>query len=69
MTEVPARLYWRFEDGPEDTDDDEHPDDVGPVWLVRPDGAEELINGWDWITRGEARRIASENGYQIFENG
>ena len=26
-------------------------------------------NGWDWVTRGGARRIASENGYQIFENG
>jgi hypothetical protein len=27
------------------------------------DGTEELINGFEWITRAEARTLASENGY------
>ena len=64
-----TRLIWRFEDGPEDADSDEDPNDVGPAWLVLPDGAEELINGFDWISRDEARRLASESGYRIFEEG
>ncbi len=64
-----SRLIWKFEDGPEDTDSDEDLDDIGPAWLVLPDGTEELINGFEWITRGEARRLASENGYRIFEDG
>ena len=64
-----AQLIWKFEDGPENTDSDEDPDDVGPAWLVLADGTEELINGFEWITRGDARRLASENGYRIFEDG
>jgi len=64
-----TRLCWRFEDGPEDSDSDEDPNDVGPAWLVLPNGSEELINGFEWISRAEARRIASENGYRLFEDG
>ena len=64
-----TRLCWRFEDGPEDSDSDEDPEDVGPAWLVLPDGTEELINGFEWISRAEARRIATENGYRLFEDG
>ena len=45
------------------------PDDVGPAWVVLPDGTEELINGFEWITRAEARRVARESGYRLFEDG
>ena len=54
---------------PEDSDSDEDPNDVGPAWLVLGDGTEELINGFEWITRAEARRLASESGYRISEDG
>ena len=69
MTDVPTRLYLKFEDGPEDTEYDEDPDDVGPAWIVRPGGALEELNGGKWIARAEAVRLAIENGYELDEDG
>jgi hypothetical protein len=69
MTDVPTRLCWKFEDGPEDTDYDEDPDDVGPAWIVRPGGEIQEWNGGEWIARAEALRLAIENGYELDEDG
>lgn len=61
-------LYWKFEDGPEDAEDAD-PNDVGPAWIDRPDGTSEKVKGGEWITRQEARQLASENGYELDEDG
>jgi hypothetical protein len=59
-----ATLYWKYEDGPPDATDDTA-DDVGPAWIIEPDGSERDLQGGEWITRAEAKRIASENGYEL----
>ena len=69
MIVAPTRLHWTFEDGPEDTDYDEDPDDVGPARICRSDGTEEQVNGGEWITRAEALRLATQFGYELDEDG
>jgi hypothetical protein len=69
-------VVWKFEDGPEDADEDENdPRDVGPAWLDtfehdpdRPASSEKLNDG-EWITRERARENARENGYELLEDG
>jgi hypothetical protein len=68
MTDQPTWLYWKFEDGPEDAEN-EDPNDVGPAWIDRADGTSEKVNGGEWITRAEAKRLASESGYELNEDG
>ncbi len=69
MTDTPIRVYWRFEDGPEDTDLDDDPEDVGRAWLSRPDGRAEALHGGASITRIEALRLAIQYGYELDEDG
>ena len=47
----------------------EDPDDVGTAWIERSDGTESKLNGGALITRAEARRLASEDGYELRERG
>ena len=66
-------LTWKFEDGSEDAPEGGSPDDVGPAWLYTY-RAEELVDsepiaGGEWITRGAARRLAKEHGYELREDG
>ena len=68
MADKPTRLYWKFEDGPEEAADDD-PNDVGPAWIDKPDGTSEKVNDGEWITRAEAKRLAAEGGYQLDEDG
>jgi len=58
------RLYWKYEDGPEDATDE----DVGPAWIEYPDGRSEKVRGGEWITRLEARGLAAEAGYDLDED-
>ena len=69
MTDNATWLYWTFEYGPEESELDEDPDDVGTGWIERPDGTETKLNGGASITRAEARRLASEDGYELRERG
>jgi hypothetical protein len=66
---APTRLHWTFQQGPEDTDYDEDPDDIGPARICRSDGTEEPVNGGGWITRAEALRLATQFGYELDEDG
>jgi hypothetical protein len=66
-------LTWKLEDGPEDAPEGGSPEDVGPAWLYTY-RAEELVDsepiaGGEWITRGAARRLAKEHGYELSEDG
>ncbi len=62
-------LTWKFEDGPENASEEGDPTDVGPAWIDTFEGdrhvSEEKVRDGEWITRAEARRIASENGYEF----
>jgi hypothetical protein len=69
MISASTQLRWKFEDGPEDSEDDHDPNDVGPAWIERPDGSEEPVNGFDSITRHDARSLSEESGYRIHEDG
>jgi hypothetical protein len=60
-----TRLYWKFEDGPENAEIAD-PNDVGPAWTETPSGDQTAVDGGAWITRAEARRIALDKGY-LFE--
>ncbi|HZD87381.1 MAG TPA: hypothetical protein VE088_05195 [Gaiellaceae bacterium] len=42
MSEQASRLYWKWEDGPEDAERD--PNDVGPAWIDHADEASERVN-------------------------
>jgi hypothetical protein len=68
MHDPSARLSWKFEDGPEDAED-EDPADVGPAWIERADGTTHEANGGEWITRAEARRLAAAESYRLMEDG
>jgi hypothetical protein len=62
-------LVWKFEEGPEDAPDEGSPDDAGPAWIDTYEGdehisGEKVLDG-QWITRGEAERMAHENGYEF----
>jgi hypothetical protein len=63
---VPERttLYWKYEDGPPDAEDDD-PNDLGPAWIIEPDGSERHVRDGEWITRAEALRLAEEEGYAL----
>jgi len=66
-------LTWKLEDGPEDAPEGGSPEDVGPAWL-HTYRAEELVDSepiasGEWITRGAARRLAKEHGYELSEDG
>jgi hypothetical protein len=61
-------LYWKYEEGPEDAMTP-HAEDVGPAWLNAPDGSSQPVNEGHWITRSEARRLASEGEYTLEEDG
>jgi hypothetical protein len=69
MTDKATWLYWTFEYGPEESELDEDPDDVGTAWIERPDGTETKLNAGELITRAEARRLASAAGYELRERG
>ena len=62
-------LTWKFEDGPEDAPGEGSPDDVGPAWVDTFEGQDlvssDKIADGEWITRADAERIASENGYEF----
>jgi len=58
------RLYWKFEDGPDDAEDAD-PRDVGPAWLDYPDGREEKVEKGKWITRETAQKLAADQGYEL----
>lgn len=65
---VRETLYWKFEDGPEDAPEEGSPDDVGPAWLDTFEGdthTQEPISDGAWITRAEATRLASANGWEL----
>lgn len=57
-------LYWKYEDGPPGADGDD-PNDVGPAWIIEPDGAERDIQEGAWITRAEAVHLAKEHGFEL----
>jgi hypothetical protein len=64
-------LTWKFEEGPADAAEGSDRD-LGPAWLdtiyeIGPTESEP-IRGGEWIPRGEARRLASENGYDFSED-
>ena len=59
-----ATLYWKYEDGPPDAEEDD-PNDVRPAWIIEPDGNERDVNEGEWITRAEAKRLASDGGYEL----
>lgn len=61
------RLYWKYEDGPEGAET-ANPNDVGPAWLDSPEGVSEPVADGEWITRAEARRLASAHGYALEED-
>jgi hypothetical protein len=63
---VPERttLYWKYEDGPPEAGGDD-PKDVGPAWIIEPDGTERDVRGGEWITRAEALGLAEEQGYEL----
>jgi hypothetical protein len=67
MTDTTTRLYWKYEEGPEDAEGKD-PNDVGPVWIDRPDGSSEKANGGEWMTRADARKLAEENGWVLDED-
>jgi len=63
---VPDRttLYWKYEDGPPEAESDD-PNDVGPAWIIEPDGTERDVQNGEWITRAEAVRLAQQQGLQL----
>jgi hypothetical protein len=63
----PKRLYWKFEDGPEDATSPD-PNDVGPAWIEFADGQSKAVNSGEWISRAEARRLAKSEGYILEED-
>ena len=69
MLSKATRLYWMFRDGPQGSDEDDDPNDVGTAWIERPDGTEKTVNRGEWITRSESRRLAYEHRYQLEERG
>jgi hypothetical protein len=64
---TPSRLYWKYEDGPENEGDElvDSPNDVGPAWIDHADGTSEKVKDGEWITRAEAERLAAENRYDL----
>jgi hypothetical protein len=66
MRPVPERttLHWKYEDGPPDAEG-EDPNDVGPAWIIEPDGSERDVRGGQWVTRAEAIRLAAEQGIDL----
>lgn len=66
MRPVPERttLYWKYEDGPPDAEDAD-PNDVGPAWIVGPEGSGRMFDDGEWITRAEAVRLAEEQGFEL----
>lgn len=69
MNDTASWLYWKFEDGPEDSEEDEDPNDIGPAWIRTPEGTDKQVNGGVRITRAEARWLAAEYGYELREDG
>ena len=68
MNRRPIRLMWKLEERVRDDGDDGG--DMGPAWLdtLGTDGrvlASERVNGGDWITRDDARKLAEANGYDL----
>jgi hypothetical protein len=63
---VPERttLYWKHEDGPPEAEGD-NPNDVGPAWIIEPDGSERDVRDGEWITRAEAVSLAEEQGFEL----
>jgi len=64
VSEELSRLYWKWEDGPEDAEGDD-PNDVGPAWIDHADGTSEKVRDGEWITRAEAERLAAESGFEL----
>lgn len=78
MTDTPSRLHWKYEEAPDDEDDElvlgaqlpkinrtYSPNDLGPAWINRADGTSEKVNDGGWITRADAERLAAEGGYEL----
>jgi hypothetical protein len=63
MVNVRRVLTWKYEDG--DGNDDA---DVGPAWVADADCQSEEVNGGEWLTRGQARALAEQNGDDFFED-
>ena len=58
MLSKATRLYWMFRDGPQGSDEDDDPNDVGTAWIERPDGTEKTVNRGEWINTAISLRNA-----------
>ena len=67
MGDAVPHLYWKYEDGPENAVDKDL-NDVGPIWLERPNGSGEKLKDGEWVTRAEARKMAEDLGYELDED-
>jgi hypothetical protein len=63
----PRRLYWKFEDGPEDAASPD-PNDVGPAWIEFANGQTKAVNSGEWLSRAEARRLAKSEDLILEED-
>jgi hypothetical protein len=59
----------RIRTGPEDSDFDEDLDDVGPAWLVLPDGTEELLKAFEWDDQKRGQKARERERLPHFRDG